>query len=73
MNTPLRTEGIVPHIRHPDLGGWLQRNKPLKLQVLKILGIKTRKIIELQGVEILFLKGSYANPLALRSSTKLKG
>lgn len=44
QNTPLRSEGIMPHTRHPDERAWHQKDKLPKCLVLKI---NTRENIEL--------------------------
>lgn len=57
-------------VRNSDPGGCHQKDEPQKCLVLKIIGIKIRRIIELQGMETQLLKGLQENPLTLRSWAK---
>lgn len=69
QNSPTKSEGSVPHIRHPDSGDWHCATSSENLFIWKSTGIKVRRITEMWGTESL-LKGLKSKLLALRSSAK---
>ena len=47
QNSPMKSKGIVPHIRHPDSGDWHCATSSENVFVWKSTGIKVRRITEM--------------------------